>query len=138
MDHIKSILNKRNIPFSRLEALSPNRATLRSTCTSGMSYFALNTIVLQLSDTIVDTSLPERPAIFQILLTSVHFVADNASHELASTATVRSTFNDEEEDAVIRNGWTPEEKEVITSIPKMKIHDPYTFGQILLMWSFYL
>ena len=38
-DHIKSILNKCNIPFSRLEALSSNRATWRSACAIGMSYF---------------------------------------------------------------------------------------------------
>ena len=38
-DHIKSILKKCNIPFNRLEALAPNRATWRSTCAFGMSYF---------------------------------------------------------------------------------------------------
>ena len=38
-DHIKSILKKCNIPFSRLESLASNRATWRSTCAFGMSYF---------------------------------------------------------------------------------------------------
>ena len=38
-DHIKSILKKFNIPFSRLETLASNRATWRSTCAFGMSYF---------------------------------------------------------------------------------------------------
>ena len=38
-DHIKSILKKCNIPFSRLETLASNRATRRSTCAFGMSYF---------------------------------------------------------------------------------------------------
>ena len=38
-DHIKSILKKCNIPFSRLETLASNRATWRSTCAFGMSYF---------------------------------------------------------------------------------------------------
>ena len=38
-DHIKSILIKCNIPFSRLETLASNRATWRSTCAFGMSYF---------------------------------------------------------------------------------------------------
>ena len=39
MDHIKSILKKCNIPFSRLETLASRRATWRSTCAFGMSYF---------------------------------------------------------------------------------------------------
>ena len=38
-DHIKSMLRKCNIPFSRLETLTFNRATWRSTCAYGMSYF---------------------------------------------------------------------------------------------------
>ena len=37
-DHIKSILNKCNIPFRRLETLTSNIATWRSTCSFGMSY----------------------------------------------------------------------------------------------------
>ena len=39
MDHIRSILRKCNIPFSRLVDLASNRATWRSTCTIGMSCF---------------------------------------------------------------------------------------------------
>ena len=38
-DHIKSIFQKCNIPFSRLETLASNRATWRSTCAFGMSFF---------------------------------------------------------------------------------------------------
>ena len=38
-DHIKSILNKYNIPFNSLEAPASNRATWRSTCALGMSCF---------------------------------------------------------------------------------------------------
>ena len=38
-DHIKSILKKCNIPFSRLETLASKRATWRSTCAFGMSFF---------------------------------------------------------------------------------------------------
>ena len=38
-DQIKSILKRCNIPFSRLEILSAQRATWRSTCAFGMSYF---------------------------------------------------------------------------------------------------
>ena len=42
-------------------------------------------------------------------------MADHASHALASSATVKPTFNDEEEVVVIRNGWTPKEEENIVS-----------------------
>ena len=38
-DHIKSIHKMCSIPFSRLETLASNRATWRSTCAHGMSYF---------------------------------------------------------------------------------------------------
>ena len=38
-DHINSILKKFNIPFSRLVTLASKRATWRSTCALGMSYF---------------------------------------------------------------------------------------------------
>ena len=38
-DHIKSILKKCSIPFSRLETLASKRATWRSTCAFGMSCF---------------------------------------------------------------------------------------------------
>ena len=38
-DHIKSILKRCNIPISRLETLASERATWRSTCAFGMSYF---------------------------------------------------------------------------------------------------
>ena len=41
---------------------------------------------------------------------NAHFVVDNATHALASSATARPTFNVEEEDVVIRNGWTPKEE----------------------------
>ena len=36
-------------------------------------------------------------------------MADNTTHILAVTATVKLTFNDVEVDVVIRNGRTPEE-----------------------------
>ena len=38
-DHIKSILRKCNISVSRLGTLASNRATNRSTCAFGMSFF---------------------------------------------------------------------------------------------------
>ena len=37
-------------------------------------------------------------------------MADNATHALASSATAKPTFNVEDEDVVIRNGWTPKEE----------------------------
>ena len=63
----------------------------------------LNTIALQLSGAIAYTSMPQPAAHFMIPLTYVHFVADNATHSLASTAAAKLAFNDEEEDVVIRN-----------------------------------
>ena len=40
-------------------------------------------------------------------------MVDNATHALASSATAKPTFNVEEEDVVIRNGWTPKEEECV-------------------------
>ena len=67
----------------------------------------LNTIGLQLSDVVADTSMLQCSAQFRILFINAHFVADNASHALASSDTVKPTFNVEEEVVVIRNGSTP-------------------------------
>ena len=71
----------------------------------------LCTIELQLTDAVADTSMLQCSAQFQIPFTNAQFVADNASHALASSATVRPTFNVEEEVVVIPNGWTPREEE---------------------------
>ena len=71
----------------------------------------LNTIELQLSDAVADTSMLQCSAIFRILIINAHFVVGNASHALASSATVRPTFSDEEEVVVICNRWTPKEEE---------------------------
>ena len=71
----------------------------------------MNTIVLQLSDAVADISMLQCSAQFRILIINAHFVVDNATHALASSATAKPTFNVEEEDVVIRNGWTPKEKE---------------------------
>ena len=70
----------------------------------------MNTIVLQLSDAVADISMLQCSAHFRILIINAHFVVDNATHALASSATAKPTFNDEEEDVVIRNGWTPKEE----------------------------
>ena len=68
----------------------------------------LNTIGLQLTDS--DASMLQCSAQFQILFINGHFVADNASHAFACSATAKPTFNVEEEVVVIRNGWSPEKK----------------------------
>ena len=73
----------------------------------------LNTIELQLSDAVADTSMLQCSTNFRIPFFNAHFVADNASHALASSATVKPTFNDAEEVIVIRNGLTPRKMLVI-------------------------
>ena len=70
----------------------------------------LNTIELQLSDAVTDISMLQCSAQFRILFIKAQFVAGNVSHALASSATVRPTFNAEDEVVVIRNGWIPGEK----------------------------
>ena len=106
-DHIKSILKKCNIPFNRLEVLALKRATWRSTCDLECHVLTLNTIELQLSDAVADICMLQCSAQFRILFVNAHIVAENASHALASSATVKPSFNVEEEVVVIRNGWTP-------------------------------
>ena len=59
----------------------------------------LNMIAMQLSD--AHTSIPQYPAHFNIPLTSVHVAADDATHALVSSNTVKLTFSDEEEDVVM-------------------------------------
>ena len=76
----------------------------------------MNTIVLQLSDAVADISMLQCSAQFRILFKNANFVVDNATHALASSATARPTFNVEEEDVVIRNGWTPKEEDDSHSI----------------------
>ena len=73
----------------------------------------MNTIVLQLSDAVEDISMLQCSAQFRILIINAHFVVDNATHALASSATARPTFNIEEEVVVTRNGWTPKEEDLM-------------------------
>ena len=72
----------------------------------------MNTIVLQLSDAVADISMLQCSAQFRILIINANFVVDNATHALASSATAKPTFNVEEEDVVIRNGWIPKEEKI--------------------------
>ena len=73
----------------------------------------MNTIELQLSEAVADISMLQCSAQFLILFVNAHFMADNASHTLASSATTNPTFNVEEEVVVIRNGWTPKKMKKI-------------------------
>ena len=56
------------------------------------------------------TSMLQCSAQLRNLFINAHFVADNASHALASSATAKPTFNIEEEVVVIRDGRTPKKK----------------------------
>ena len=67
----------------------------------------MNTVELQLSGAVANISMLKCSAQFLILFINAHFVAQNASHALASSATARSTFNVNEEVVIIGNGWTP-------------------------------
>ena len=72
----------------------------------------MNTIVLQFSDAVADIRMLQCSAQFRIHsfgfgFINAHFVADNATHALATSATAKHTFNVEEEVVVIRNGWIP-------------------------------
>ena len=106
-DHIKSILKKCNIPFSRLEALASSRATWRSTCAFGISCFDAE---YDRAAALRRSRRHQHAPVLRPIPDSVHqchFVADNASHILVSSATIKPTFNVKEEVIVIRNGWTP-------------------------------
>ena len=99
-DHIMSILKKCKIPFSRLGTLASSRATWRSTCAFGMSHFDDEydrAAALAVADAVADISMLQCSAQFRILFINAHFVADNASHTLASSGTVSPTLNDEDE-----------------------------------------
>ena len=61
----------------------------------------MNTIELQLLDAVADISMLQCSAQIQILFINAHFLADDASHALASSATVKPTFNVEEKVVVI-------------------------------------
>ena len=63
----------------------------------------MNTIGLQLSDAVEDISMLQSSVQFRILFINAHFVADNASQALASSATAKPIINVEEEVVVIRN-----------------------------------
>ena len=91
----------------------------------------LNTTMLQLSDAV--TSMLQCSVQFRILFIDAHFVADNASHALASSVTAKPTFNDKEEFVVICNGWTPKKKKRVHVDRKC---DPVLFQQQLSSISF--
>ena len=80
----------------------------------------MNTIVLQLS--VAEICMLQCSAKFRNLIINAHFVADNSTHALASSATSWPNFNLEEEVVVIRSGWTPKkEKKKMTDKPDWRI-----------------
>ena len=120
-DHIKSILKKCNIPFNRLETLASNRATKRSTCAFGMSYFDDG------YDRAAALRYSRRHLHAPILCPIPHSVhqcplCGRQCISRISSATVRPSLNIEEEVAVIRNGWTPKKKrsKEMTTLPTLK------------------
>ena len=87
----------------------------------------LNTIELHLTDAVADTSMLQCTVQFRIMLINALFVADNASHALAPSATARPTFNVEEVVVVIRNGWTPKKKKKKTCCMRHSMKQVPTF-----------
>ena len=83
-DRRKSIIRK----YNKLEDPESNKATWQPTCAHEMSYVEAEYDSIQLSDT--NTSMKQCSAHFQIPHTSVHFMAENSTHALVSTATVDS------------------------------------------------
>ena len=64
-------------------------------------------------------------------------MVDNASHTLASSATAKPTFNVEEEDVVIRNGWTPKKvKKKITAGTRNKKKNPFRVRASIFVLTF--
>ena len=104
----------------------------------------MNTIVLQLSDAVADISVLQCFAQLRILIINAHFVADNAYHASASSATAKPTFNVEEKDVVIRNGWTPNKKKTFQylftnihfSVFTSNISDTKSYSLVLTIFIF--
>ena len=111
-DHIKPILNKCDIPFSRLEISHPTELSGDLPVPLECHTLTMNTIELQFSEAVADIRFLQCSAQFGILFINAQFVADNASHALASSDTAKPTINVEEEDAAIQNGWTPKKKKI--------------------------
>ena len=106
-DHIKSILKSATFFLAGCRLLHPKELPGDLPVPLECLTLTMNTIALQLSDAVADISILQCSAQFRIRIINAHFVVDNATHALASSATARPTFNVEEEVVVIRNGWTP-------------------------------
>ena len=65
-------------------------------------------------------------------------MADTASHALASSATVKPTFSDEEEVVVIRNGWTPKKKNIMLHIILAYLMLLTAFFNVACLYNAYL
>ena len=105
-DPINSILKSATFLLSGWRLLHPTELPGDLPVPLECHTLTMNTIELQLSDAVADISMLQCSAHFWIIFINAHFVADNASHALASSATVIPTLNFEEE-VVIRSGWTP-------------------------------
>ena len=110
-DHIKSILKSATFLLAGWRLSNPKELPRDLPVPLECHTLTMNTIVLHLSDAVADISMLQCSAQFRILIINPHFVADNAPHALASSATARPTFNVEEEVVVIRIGWTPKKVE---------------------------
>ena len=106
-DHIKSILKSATLLLAGWRLSHPKELPEDLPVPLECHILTTNAIVMQLSNAIADISMLQCYAQFRILIINANFVADNATHALASSATARPTFNVEEEVVVIRNGWTP-------------------------------
>ena len=116
-DHIKSIHKRATFLLAEWRLLHPAELPGDLPVPLECHTLTINTIELQLSDAVADISMLQCSVQFLILFINAHFVADNASHALASSATANPTFKIEEEVVFIRNGWTPKkEKEGLTTI----------------------
>ena len=109
-DHIKSIIVSATFLLAGWRLLHPTELPGDLPVPLECHTLTMHTIELQLSDAVAYISMHQCSAQFRILFINAHFVADNASHALASSATVKPTFNVEEEVVVIRNGWIPQKK----------------------------
>ena len=88
--HIKSILKSATFHLTGWMLSHPLELSVPLECHA----LTPNAIELQLSDAVADASMLQCSAQFLILFINAHFMADNASHALASSATVEPSFND--------------------------------------------
>ena len=121
-EHIKSILKNATFLLAGWRLSHPKKLPGDLPVPLECHTLTMNTVVLLLSDAVADISILQCSAKFRILIINAHFVADNAYHALASSATAKPTFNVEEEVVVIRNGWTPYTHIFVSVLRKLSIY----------------